>query len=93
MISPILAQFIQRLGAHPSSITFAEVIELINTHYDFTPTRFTNGLGGDAEGNNGVVNEQGTNEGSCRIFAFAQLQRKRLTNHTLAPLKKPSLFS
>ena len=48
----------------PESIDFDQVIALINTLYHFTPTRFTNGA---------VTNEAGTNEGSCKIFAFAQL--------------------
>lgn len=48
----------------PESIDFDQVIALINTLYHFTPTRFTNGA---------VINEAGTNEGSCKIFAFAQL--------------------
>jgi hypothetical protein len=47
---------------------FSEVIELINAQYHFMPVSFTNGLGDGA-----VVNETGTNEGSCRIFAFAKL--------------------
>jgi hypothetical protein len=75
MTSSVLTQFIQRLQATPSSVTFVEVIDLINTHYEFTPTRFTNGLDSTGLGHSRVVNEQGTNEGSCRIFAFAQLQQ------------------
>ena len=46
------------------TINFADVIALIAEHYNYMPTRFTNG---------GVVNEAGTNEGSCKVFAFAQL--------------------
>jgi len=64
----MLAQFFDRLSNDPSSVSFSEVIELINSQYDFSATRFTNGLG-----DNVVVNEAGTNEGSCRIFAFAKL--------------------
>lgn len=37
---------------------------VIDKHYDFTPTSFNNGE---------VINGVGTNEGSCKIFAFAQL--------------------
>ena len=48
----------------PESIDFDQVIALINTLYHFRPARFTNGA---------VTNEAGTNEGSCKIFAFAQL--------------------
>ncbi len=45
-------------------IEFEEVMSVINEHYDYTPTRFVNGE---------VINESGTNEGSCKIFYFAQL--------------------
>lgn len=48
---------------------FEDVIAYVNDHYDYTPTRFTNGLGADP-----VVNEAGKNEGSCRLFALAQLK-------------------
>lgn len=48
----------------PKTINFADVIALIAELYDYVPTRFTNG---------GVVNEAGSNEGSCKVFAFAQL--------------------
>jgi hypothetical protein len=65
----MLSTFLERLKAKPSVVNFSEVIELINAEYDFSPTRFTNGLG-----DNAVINEAGTNEGSCRIFAFAKLQ-------------------
>lgn len=47
----------------PETIRFSEVIEYINEHYNFTPTRFTNGK---------TVNEANQNNGSCKIFAFAQ---------------------
>lgn len=46
---------------------FEDVIAYVNAHYEYTPTRFTNGTGTDA-----VVNEAGQNEGSCRIFALAK---------------------
>lgn len=46
---------------------FEDVIAFVNAHYDYTPTRFTNGLGPDP-----VVNAAGQNEGSCRVFALAQ---------------------
>lgn len=48
---------------------FEDVIAYVNDHYDYTPTRFTNGLGADP-----VVNEAGKNEGSCRLFALARLK-------------------
>jgi hypothetical protein len=60
---------IAQLRAQPDSIEFQAVIDTINAHYDYTPTRFTNGRGDDK-----VVNAAGSNEGSCRLFAFALLQ-------------------
>lgn len=59
---------LDRIKQHPAAIDFNEVIAAIDAHYDYTPTRFSNGVEGDK-----VVNEAGRNEGSCRIFAFARL--------------------
>jgi hypothetical protein len=59
---------LRQLADHPDSIEFAAVSALIAAHYDYTPTRFCNGVGADR-----VINAAGSNEGSCRIFAFAQL--------------------
>lgn len=59
-----LKRFLQRLDDAPDSIAFNEVIALIESLYDFTPTAFSNG---------GLVSEAGQNSGSCRIFAFARL--------------------
>ncbi len=53
---------------------------IINQHYQYTPTTFSNGLG-----DNIVINKAGTNEGSCKIFAFAQL-------HQLNPAQTLNLF-
>ena len=63
----MLASFLTRLRA--GEIDFEETITVINALYDYTPTRFVNGL------TNTVTNEAGQNEGSCRIFAFAQLNQ------------------
>lgn len=52
-----------------SEADFEEVIAYINEHYEYTPTRLSNGLG-----ENPVVNEAGSNEGSCRLFALAALK-------------------
>lgn len=52
----------------PAEVEFDDVIAVIENAYDYTATQFYNGLG-DAE----VVNEAGTNEGSCKIFAFADM--------------------
>ena len=61
---------------HP--VEFGMVQEIIQRHYHYTPTAFSNGVGADT-----VDNPAGSNEGSCRIFAFAQ--RHQLTEaQTLA---------
>ena len=61
-------ELIKRINTKPDSIDFAEVIETIETNYNYTPTRFSNGTG-----SNTATNEAGTNEGSCKIFAFGKL--------------------
>ncbi|WP_372863745.1 HopJ type III effector protein [Spongiibacter sp.] len=53
---------IEQLNA--GSADFAEVIAHIDAHYDFQPTAFRNG---------DTYNDAGSNNGSCKIFAFAQL--------------------
>ena len=63
-----LDELLDALRNKPDTISFEQVMQIIQENFDFTPTRFANGLGDDM-----VVNEAGQNEGSCRIFAFAQL--------------------
>ncbi len=64
-----LAHLLDRIKNHPEQVEFAEVIAAIDAHYDYRPTAFSNGRGAAA-----VANPAGTNQGSCRIFAFGQLQ-------------------
>lgn len=54
----------EQLENAPQEIQFKDVIAFIDEHYDFTPTRFTNG---------NTVNEANQNTGSCKVFSFAQL--------------------
>jgi hypothetical protein len=61
-------ELIDRIKTCPDSIEFPDVISVIDTHYRYTPVRFSNGTGDRV-----VINEAGSNEGSCKIFAFAQL--------------------
>lgn len=49
------------------TLDFEDTIAMITENFDYTPTQFTNGLTQTA-----VSNEAGKNEGSCKIFAFAQ---------------------
>ncbi len=55
-------QLLDALRAGP--VAFSEVMRVIDEHYVFTPTAFRNGE---------EHNEAGSNNGSCKIFAFAQL--------------------
>ncbi|NML22049.1 HopJ type III effector protein [Pseudoflavitalea sp. G-6-1-2] len=48
------------------AIPFKEVIEFIDTHYQHQPTAFKNG---------DTFNEASQNQGSARVFAFAQLNK------------------
>lgn len=57
---------INKLTKTPESVEFSEVIEIIQQYYHYTATNFTNG---------DVINQAGTNEGSCKIFAFAKLNQ------------------
>lgn len=59
-----LNEFLLKLDQTPEQIEFNETIEVIETHYDFTPAQFTNGE---------TVNEANQNNGSCKIFAFGLL--------------------
>lgn len=45
-------------------VDFSQVIATIENYYEFTPVTFHNGS---------LTNEAGSNLGSCKIFAFAQL--------------------
>lgn len=46
--------------------SFQDFISFIDENYHFTPTAFKNG---------NQFNQAGENNGSCKIFAFAQLQQ------------------
>ncbi len=54
------------LTTAPETVQFADTIAAIEAHYTFTPTAFRNGT---------LDNAAGQNNGSCKIFAFAQLQQ------------------
>ncbi|MAC47041.1 HopJ type III effector protein [Oceanospirillum beijerinckii] len=58
-----LNEFLTQIGEN-TQLDFEDTIAVISENYDYTPTAFQNGE---------VNNEAGQNEGSCKIFAFAQL--------------------
>lgn len=60
-----LENYITQLKQNPETIAFTETIAIIEENYTFTPTAFQNG---------NQRNAAGENSGSCKLFAFAQLQ-------------------
>lgn len=61
----ILDTFLAKLTASPNDIEFTDTMAVIEAHYTFTPTHFSNGK---------MVNQAGDNNGSCKIFAFGLAQ-------------------
>ncbi len=59
-----LDAFIAKLGQQPEQIEFSDTMAVIDQSYTFTPTTFSNG---------NTINEANQNNGSCKIFAFGQL--------------------
>jgi len=60
-----LREFKTKLKTTPTSITFAETMQVIEDLYHYSPTVFTNG---------NLKNKAGENSGSCKLFAFAMHQ-------------------
>lgn len=67
---------ITQLRSAPDSIEFEQTMLVISQFYDYTAASFTNGK---------LVNEAGSNEGSCKIFYFSKLNE-------LTALETLSLF-
>lgn len=59
---------LSRLRQDPEAVEFEQVMAVIDRYYRYQPVAFRNGSGGDC-----VDNPAGSNEGSCKIFAFAQM--------------------
>jgi len=55
---------IEKLRLAMTSLQFSDTMDVIDALYDFTPTSFSNG---------NTQNAAGENNGSCKLFAFAQL--------------------
>jgi hypothetical protein len=62
-------EFIQHIKSG-LPVSFACTMKIITNYYHYQPVSFTNGLGTGA-----LTNAAGSNEGSCKIFAFAQLNQ------------------
>lgn len=65
----LVAEFINKI-INDEKVSFQDTMAIIAEHYDYQPTEFSNGLG-DAI----LQNAAGSNEGSCKIFSFAQLHQ------------------
>lgn len=52
------------------TINFSEVLNAIDSAFEFTPTKFKNGA---------IINEANTNNGSCKVFSFAKLHHLDVT--------------
>ncbi len=63
--------FLQRLRTTPENIQFADVIAIIDAYYDHTPTAFVNGT---------ATNQSSENQGSAKVFSFAQLHELNETD-------------
>ena len=61
-----IAAFLEKLTQTPEAIAFSETIATIEENYEFTPTAFENGL---------QHNAAGENSGSCKLMAFAEIQK------------------
>ncbi|WP_083698172.1 HopJ type III effector protein [Shewanella sp. UCD-KL21] len=62
-----IVSFIETLSQSTSEqARFEDTMAIIDAHYDFTPSAFTNGK---------QVNEAGENSGSCKVFSFAQIHQ------------------
>ena len=61
-------ELIAIINTDPENLQFTEVISVIEENYNYRPTRFQNGAGSRA-----ISNDAGSNEGSCKIFAFGKL--------------------
>lgn len=57
-----LNDFIQQISTS-ATLDFEDTMKIIEANYSYTPTAFSNG---------DIHNDAGQNEGSCKIFAFAQ---------------------
>jgi hypothetical protein len=65
-----LYDLLQQIEQQPEMIEFNQVIEVIENNYLYQPATFTNGLGTEKQ-----HNPAGSNEGSCKIFSFGQLNK------------------
>lgn len=57
-----LKELLAAVHTNPESLVFDEVLQAIESEFEFTPSAFTNGK---------VHSQANENQGSCKVFAFA----------------------
>ena len=63
--TPTQDELLQVIKLTPEKVEFSDVMACIDANYRFVETAFVNGS---------LNNKAGENNGSCQLFAFAQLQ-------------------
>jgi len=61
-----LSEFLEKLKNTPENVNFSDTMAVIEANYNFTETAFKNG---------DTYNEAGQNSGSCKLFAFAEINK------------------
>jgi hypothetical protein len=61
-----IESLLNKIRTQPEQLEFAEIMDLIESEYSFTPVAFSNGE---------ISNEANTNNGSCKIFSFGLLHQ------------------
>jgi len=61
-------ELLKLIKTSPTEVEFEQVIKVVDRDYEYTPTQFYNGIGQDE-----IINGAGKNEGSCKIFSFADI--------------------
>ncbi len=69
-----IEQLLSLIKQTPDNVEFHDVMQVIEDNYHYSPSTFNNA---------DLVNQAGTNEGSCKIFAFAK-QHQLDQSQTLA---------
>lgn len=62
----LISTFLDKLNTTPDLLEFSETMAVIEANYLFTEAKFFNGK---------QKNEAGQNSGSCKLFAFALLEK------------------
>lgn len=70
-------ELLNQLNENADALMFQHIMAVIDEHYDFSPSAFTNG---------DITNAAGENNGSCKVFAFGLM-------HSLTEQQTLALFA